>query len=225
MQEDILSIFVDESGDFGAYHPSSPYYFVAMVLHEQSIDITRSIIALDKHLSNWGYTEHTIHSGPLIRREGVYKNELRENRKSLFNAIYHFVRLLDIHYICPMIDKRECQKQSKSGYTERLKKEILKQVMEHESYFRQFERIIVYYDNGQMELTEILKRVFYTMFVTVEFRKIEPRIYRLSQAADMICTLEVLSHKTIFTKSEQEFFHSRNAFKKNIYKQISKKKI
>ena len=39
MQERILSIFIDESGDFGPYEQHSPYYQVAMVLHDQSIDI------------------------------------------------------------------------------------------------------------------------------------------------------------------------------------------
>lgn len=39
MQERILSIFIDESGCFGPYEQHSPYYQVAMVLHDQSIDI------------------------------------------------------------------------------------------------------------------------------------------------------------------------------------------
>ena len=37
MQERIMSIFIDESGDFGPYEQHSPYYQVAMVLHDQSI--------------------------------------------------------------------------------------------------------------------------------------------------------------------------------------------
>ena len=35
MKNKILSVFVDESGDFGQYNPSSPNYYVAMVLHDQ----------------------------------------------------------------------------------------------------------------------------------------------------------------------------------------------
>ncbi len=35
MQERILSIFIDESGDFGPYNPAAPYYLVAMILHDQ----------------------------------------------------------------------------------------------------------------------------------------------------------------------------------------------
>ena len=32
--EKILSVFIDESGDFGEYNENSPYYLVSMVLHE-----------------------------------------------------------------------------------------------------------------------------------------------------------------------------------------------
>ena len=32
-----LSIFIDESGDFGAYEEHSPYYIVSAVFHNQNI--------------------------------------------------------------------------------------------------------------------------------------------------------------------------------------------
>ena len=84
MKEKVLSVFIDESGDFGQYNPASPNYYVAMVLHNQEIDISKNIETLERQVSNWGYPEHTIHTGPLIRRESVYKNDLREQRKALF---------------------------------------------------------------------------------------------------------------------------------------------
>ena len=107
MKERVLSIFIDESGDFGQYNPASPNYYVAMVLHNQEIDISKNIKALEKQISNWGYPEHTIHTGPLIRRESVYKNDLREQRKALFNALYHFTRLLDILNFCDKIRREK----------------------------------------------------------------------------------------------------------------------
>ena len=125
MKERILSIFVDESGDFGQYNPSSPYYFVAMVLHNQEKDISPNIEALEKQISNWGYSNHAIHTGPLIRRESVYRYDLREQRKALFNALYHFTRLLDIQYICPNINQGLCTEKTKLAYTDKLTKEIV----------------------------------------------------------------------------------------------------
>ncbi len=52
-----------------------------MVLNEQDKDISKKIVALEKQIGNWGYPEHTIHTGPLIRRESVYKNDLRFDKK------------------------------------------------------------------------------------------------------------------------------------------------
>lgn len=225
MKDKVLSVFIDESGDFGQYNPVSPNYFVAMVLHDQDKDISKNIAALERQISNWGYPEHVIHTGPLIRRESVYKNDLRENRKALFNALYHFTRMLDIHYICPTINQGECAEKSKIAYTDKLTKEIANQLRTNYEYFSAFNKIIVYYDYGQIELAQILISVFNTMFSNVEFRKIGTNQYKLSQAADLICTVEAVAKKNALTKSEVEFFHSKRDFNKNIYKNIEKKKL
>lgn len=225
MREKVLSVFIDESGDFGQYNPASPNYYVAMVLHDQKIDISGNIEALEKQISNWGYPEHTIHTGPLIRRESVYKNDLREKRKALFNALYHFTRLLDIKYLCPVINQGNCAEKSKLVYTDKLTKEIANQLRANYTYFTSFDKVIVYYDYGQVELAQILVSVFNTMFSNVEFRKIETNQYKLSQAADLICTVEAIAQKNVLTKSESEFFHSKHDFNKNIYKNIVRKKL
>ena len=38
-----LSVFIDESGDFGAYQLHTPHYFVAMLFHDQQDDIGPAI--------------------------------------------------------------------------------------------------------------------------------------------------------------------------------------
>ncbi|MBQ8799952.1 MAG: DUF3800 domain-containing protein [Lachnospiraceae bacterium] len=206
MKNKVLSVFVDESGDFGQYNPSSPNYYVAMVLHNQEVDIERNISALEKQISN-------------------YKNDLRENRRALFNALYHFTRMVDIKYICSSIDQGECKEKTKLAYIEKLTKEIISSLRENYENIAAFDSIIVYYDYGQIELTQILLSVFNTMFSNVEFRKIETNQYKLSQVADLICTVEAIAQKTVLTKSESEFFHSKSDFKKNIYKNIVKKRL
>lgn len=218
-------MFVDESGDFGEYNPASPYYYVTMVLHNQEVDISKNIKALENQVAAWGYPEHNIHTGPLIRRESVYKYDLREERKALFNALYHFTRMLDIKYICPVINQGDCIEKTKLAYTEKLTKEIVRKLRANYAFFNEFDKIIVYYDYGQAELAQILISVFNTMFSDVVFRKIETNQYKLSQAADLICTVEAIGQKATLTKSENEFFHSKNEFRKNIYKNIVKKRL
>ncbi len=50
MKEKILSVFIDESGDFGQYNPASPNYYVAMILHDQEKDISKNIAALEMQI-------------------------------------------------------------------------------------------------------------------------------------------------------------------------------
>lgn len=87
-----LSIFVDESGDFGQYRPHSPYYIVAMVLHEQSKNLSSEITKLNIELENLGYTNPVIHTEPLIRREDDYLNMTPEKRRSIFTLNDYDIR-------------------------------------------------------------------------------------------------------------------------------------
>ena len=105
MGKKILSVFIDESGDFGKYEPHSPNYYVAMVLHDQSIDISESVKSLDEHIKNFDLNFDVFHTGPLIRREEVYKYEQIEKRRSIFNSLFHFARKLPVFYLCPKINK------------------------------------------------------------------------------------------------------------------------
>lgn len=52
MKGKILSVFINESGDFGQYNPDYPNYYVAMVLHNQQTDISKNIDALERQISN-----------------------------------------------------------------------------------------------------------------------------------------------------------------------------
>ena len=58
MSEKILSVFIDESGDFGPYEAHAPYYLVSMILHNQSTDISENIKLFDSHLLNLGYPNY-----------------------------------------------------------------------------------------------------------------------------------------------------------------------
>ena len=83
MTNKILSVFIDESGDFGPYDSHAPYYLVSMVLHNQSISLSENIANFDRHLTNLDYPNHAIHASPLIRRESIYSHDLTSERKRL----------------------------------------------------------------------------------------------------------------------------------------------
>ncbi|MBR5338089.1 MAG: DUF3800 domain-containing protein [Lachnospiraceae bacterium] len=227
MAEKILSIFIDESGDFGDFQAISPYYMVAMVLHEQSVDISSNIIALDQKIRDLGFPPHAIHTGPIIRKESLYEQyDDPSDRRRLLNALYHFTRKLDIHYLCPYIKKTE--QDDFIQINAKLSREIASQLRAHKDYFDSFDRIIIYYDNGQSALTKILTSVFSTLFINVDFRRVRPADYKLFQVADLICTWELLALKAktnSFSTSERNMFESEREFMRNRYKLISRKRL
>ena len=63
-----LSIFIDESGDFGEYEQHSPYYIITMVFHDQAIPISEAVARLDRELDYIGLERHCIHTGRLSQR-------------------------------------------------------------------------------------------------------------------------------------------------------------
>ena len=101
-----LSIFIDESGDFGVYEPHSPYYVVTLVFHDQANNITKNITQLNTSIDSAGLPDYTIHTGPLIRREGAYLHHPLLERKRIFNFLYNFVRITDISYRSFIIEKK-----------------------------------------------------------------------------------------------------------------------
>ena len=94
----VLSIFVDESGDFGPRSKHSPYYIVTMVFHDQSVNLSAQIDKLNAELQNLGYQNHVVHTEPLIRREIDYKNISPNERRSIFSKLFHFVIKSNISY-------------------------------------------------------------------------------------------------------------------------------
>ena len=197
-----------------------------MVLHNQSVDISKEMNALESHIKNLGYDDHVIHTGPLIRKESVYKNELSETRKTLFNALFHFGRKIKINYISLSVNKINLNNHYQ--LIDKLKKELTAQILLHNDYFNSFDKINIYYDNGQTELTKILTEAFSILLSPVEFRKIIPIKYRLFQLADLICTMELINIKYTtheLSKSEIQFFGGYKTFKSDYYKYIKRKKL
>ena len=90
MPKKILSIFIDESGDFGVYNFRSPLYLVTMVFHDQQNSITKSIQGLETHLQSLGYPQHAIHTGPLIRRESIYLHDIWKTENVFFMHFFTF---------------------------------------------------------------------------------------------------------------------------------------
>ena len=91
-------------------------------------------------------------------------------------------------------------------------------VRDHYQEFLSFEKTKIYYDNGQIEISKILASVFTVLLPEVEIKRVVPSDYRLFQAADMFCSMELIRLKadaSAISASEMEFFGSIRDLKKN----------
>jgi len=221
-----LSIFIDESGDFGEYRYHSPWYIVTMVFHEQQVSIQEPLDYLEKELTLLGLEKHCIHTGPMIRKEDEYAEMSCIERRKIFNKMVLFLRQSGVKYKSIYIEKKHIK--DIVEVTGKLSKQISIFIKEHYEYLLSFDLVKIYYDNGQVELNKILSTLFHAFLPRVEFRKVTPSDYRLFQVADMICTFELLKLKIdnkSFSKSEKIFFGSINDLKRNYLKIVSKQEI
>lgn len=221
-----LSIFVDESGDFGAYSHHSPYYIIAMVFHDQSKDLSEQFDNLKWDLTNLSLSNQLpnfcIHAGPIIRAEREYENYSIPERRRILNCMTKFIRSIskDISYQCVHIKKEPSE--NLMQVVARLSAQISQFIFAHNGYFSRY-KVKIYYDNGQTQVTQLLKSVFGRFFYDVEIKNASPSEYRLFQVADMLCTMELIRLKMdayALSKSELKFFGSERDLKKNYIKPL-----
>ena len=221
-----LSIFIDESGDFGDYTEHSSYYIISLVLHDQSKSIEPQIKTLEENLAYIGYPKHCTHAGPIIRNEQEYRRDILQNRQKILKNIMSFFRHIDVNCKTVFIEKKHIADEIEA--TGRLAKGISSFIREHYAFFLQFDKIKVYYDNGQIEVSKILSSVFNSFFDNIEFRKVLPSDYRLFQIADLVCTLQLLQlkvEKHELSKNEHNFFKDERTLKKNYLKILIDKSL
>ena len=221
-----LSIFIDESGDFGEYDYHSPYYIIAMVMHDQSYDIAKDLLTLERELDYIGYPKHCVHAGPIIRQEQEYRFESIEVRQRILKKMMSFLRQIDIKCKTVYIEKKHIADEVEAAG--KLAKLLSRFLRDNMSFFASYDMVKVYYDNGQIELNKILSSVFNVLLDNVEFRKVIPSGYRLFQIADLVCTLQLLDLKCVnhvLSNSEKKFFETERILKKNYIKPLKLKML
>ena len=100
--------------------------------------------------------------------------------------------------------------------------------LSHLSEFQSYRTIKVYYDNGQQIVSNALKAsIGYALSKeAVVYRDAQPKDYRLEQAADLMCTIELTAMKFDAgeeTATDRKMFKDRRDFRKN-YLEILRRK-
>ncbi|MCL2787857.1 MAG: DUF3800 domain-containing protein [Micrococcales bacterium] len=219
-----LSIFVDESGDFGT---DSGYYVVALILHDQAEDVTEQLTRLTDHLRASGLSaDRAIHTGAAIRGEDVYRGMPVEMRRREFARLFAFARRVPALH--QTFSFRKCEHPERLKLKGAISRALALFLRDNAEYFLSFERVIVYYDNGQAEITDVLNTLFNAFFFEVEFRRVAPQDYRLFQVADLRCTLELLRLKleeSKLSRSDMFFFGSRRSLRKDYLSKLEHKRF
>ena len=195
-----------------------------MVYHDQADSIEEPLQVLSRQLSNIGYPDHCVHTGPIIRRENEYEYEKIMTRRKISNYIITFIKHIAIRYKCFSIEKKHIEDSVEA--VGKLSKQIANFVREKYSEFLAFDIVKIYYDNGQVEVSKLLSTVFNALLPRVQIKRVLPSDYRLFQAADLICSMELVRLKieaNSVSASELEFFGNIRDLKKNYLKPILKK--
>jgi hypothetical protein len=197
------------------------------VFHEQSHDIAEPLMKLAGSLRNLGLNDdRAIHTGASIRREDECRDMGIEVRKGAFMRLSAFARAAPITYQSFGFRKKEHpDRLDLKGAISRAMSQFLR---DNSEYFLSSNRVSVYYDNGQAEITNVLNTLFNAFFFNVKFRRVAPSAYRLFQVADLCCTLELMRTKleaNRLTKSGLFFFRGKRPLKKDYLDKLDRKRF
>lgn len=152
------------------------------------------------------------------------------DRRSIFRVLVDFVHRCDVTYHSWVFSKRELDDSDR--LVSAMSRELGAWIRAEYEFFARWERIVIYYDNGQKEITNLVNSVF-NAHLSVEVRNVVPSDYSLFQMADLCCTMALLRKKieTVgLSSSERAFFatpkaSAERALKKGYFKTLDRKRF
>lgn len=227
-----LGIFIDESGIFEPNKTNkenlSDLYIVSFLFHNKSQSIDNEVKVFKDFLINSGYDiNFPIHTMPLIRQQKPYNDLNWDKRRKLFHSLFQFMRKLNLKHKTFVCNKKHCS--SKQVLKQNLETYIEQMVASNFEYFKNFDEIVIYYDEGQDYLSKILHNAFSKSLKNYRFKEdVCQTEYRLLQCADMVCSLELIKQRkqaNEYIKSIDKFFESGQKYNKNYAKAFNKMEL
>ena len=219
-----LNIFIDESGDFGFVDGSSDLYAVSFTIHESDNSIVEDLKYLNNRLEKANY-DGMIHMADLIAKRGDYARFNLKQRQNIFWSIFYFSKRVNVKIHTIIVDKRF--KNNKTQLNRELAMEINNFFNSISSYMNEFEKQIVYYDNGQEALGAIIDTLLMTknnVERRIEFNHKEKRLFQVS---DMLTFVDKIvfkhNHNIYLTNAEKYFFSVKDIL--GIIRQLKNKRI
>lgn len=220
-----LSIFIDESGADGL---SSRYYLITLVLHDQSNTLSEGIGRYEAALANKGLPNIPFHASPLLNGHDAYAHLDVITRARLLSAFRVFFRHLPVRYTTLVFETALYK--SPETLTNAMRRSLIETIYDNLEEMQSFQKVKIYYDGGQSTVTTALhKAIDYTLSRdAVIYKPSTYQDYRLSQAADYICTIELTELKYLSgtqTATDERFFGGHVKFKKGPLKEARAKRL
>ena len=221
-----LSIFIDEPGSQGGH---SRYCLVTLLMHDQADSIESQILSYEDALRSKGLPDLPFHASPLMNGHDSYKSMGLDERKRLLSAFEGFVRRLPFSY--KTFAYRRSEVDDPGLFIARLKKDLVVFLTDNLAYFQGFDKVKIYYDNGQQMVTSAVHgAIDYVLSKdAVLYRMATAQEYRLFQVVDYLCTLELTDLKyreKHLTETDIKVFGADyQAFKQNHLKRIRRKAL
>lgn len=224
-----LSVFVDESGVLSKDDPTSRFYLITLVSHDQAFDISGEVKRLDAELDTVGIANLFFHAGPIIHAHDRFSFMNWDLRRKIFYRMLAFANRIPFRYACLLVDKKFAD--TTEGIVNSLERQLADVVDTHRLDLSDYETVKVYYDCGQKPVTNLLHKFFAARaHIPIVFAQaVEVARYKLIQIADLICTLKLIETKLAcgmaMSKSELKFFGGKQSFRHNVLRIIKRKEI
>lgn len=218
-----LSVFADESGNMGF---DSKYYLLTLLFHDQSKDIAPSVESYRRALWERELADIPFHFAPLLRGNRAYESFDVECRLKLLKSFKVFTEGAPVRYTTFLY--RKDQFEDAAALRVKMKRDLIAFLFEHLSWLQSYDRIKIYYDDGQRIITHVLHHAFeYAVSKqTIMYKEASPTDYRLAQMADFICGVELAAAKYRTGEigpSETRFLGQWCDFKRTFLRKIRKK--
>ena len=218
-------VFVDESGGDG---PSDRHCPLTAVMHDQSESIADPIEPYEGALRAKGLPDTPFHASPPMSGKDMYSGLDPGTRKALLGSLRVFFRHAPVR--CRTFAYATKQFASLERLAGTMRRDLVNFLFDNLAELQGYDAVKVYYDNGQRSIAESLHLAIEHALSRDAFvyRSAQPSEYRLSQAADCICTMELAAikfaeHAT--TATDEKFFGKWSDFKKGILKETRKKLV
>ena len=206
----------------------SKYYVLTLVFHDQSDSLEEHLARHAKGLRKRGLADTPFHTGPLMNGHGAFENLDLKTRKAYFQLFFIDVQHLPV--VCHSLVYRRSEFDGNDALVAKMRRDVASLLRDRLSFFQTFDRVKIYYDDGQAIVAHALYSAFEQALAksSVLHRTYHASDFMLAQAADLLCALELAAVKFAnkeATSTVERMFGSSGTFRKNYLRPLRRKRL